>query len=349
MTPTEQDPAVPRSRGTRRRGEPIAAALVGVALVASGCGGQQVAGSGAPTDTRTIEHTAGTTRVPADPQRIVTLQDQNALLPLLELGVTPVASAGLVRDDGSTAFRRTEGFDTAGIEFVGAYGEPDLEAIAAAEPDLIVSDEHSTGDVYDELSAIAPTVAVQVFERPLSDALEDFAEVVGREDRAAELRAGYEARVSELREALGDDVERTSVSLLSTGDAGTFYQADEGGQAQYTVMLDLGLPRPEPQRPLDAGEEAGYTEYSLEQLPEHDADALIVTDFGGESPDPGVAALVESPLHANLAATQAGQSHVIDATRSVGSAWARMHVFLDELEAILLASDFDHDVVEEAS
>jgi len=325
-----------------------ALAVLAVALLTAACGRGPVAASSGSAGTRTIEHAAGTTQVPVDPQRIVTLQDQNALLPLLELGVKPVASAGLLREDGTTVFRRTDGFDTQGIEFVGAYGEPDLEAIAAAEPDLIVGDEYSMGDVYEELSALAPTVAVQVFERPLSDALEDFAEVVGREDRAAQLRADYEARVTELREALGEDLERTTVSLLATGDPGTFYQADAGGQAQYTVMRDLGLPRPAPQRPVDPGEEAADTEYSLEQLPEHDADALIVNDFGGEDEDPGVAALVGSELHDNLAAARAGQSYVLDGTRTVGSAWARMHVFLDELEKILLADDFDHDVVDES-
>lgn len=110
-------------------------------------------------------------------------------------------------------------------------------------------------------------------------------------------------------------------------------------------MLDLGLRRPPPQRP---GGSEDFAEFTLEQLPDHDADAVIVSDFGGEAPDPGVTTLMESPLFANLASTRAGQSHVIDATRSVGSAWARMGIFLDELEQILLDADFDHDVVEES-
>lgn len=319
----------------------------GALLVASrgGAGPDAASVPTEPPATRTINHAAGTTEVPVDPRRIVTLQDQNALLPLLELGVKPVASAGLVNDDGTTTFRRTEGFDTAGIESVGAYGEPNLEAIAAARPDLIICDEFSAEDVYDELSRIAPTVFVQVFERPLTDALIDFAEVVGRRERAEELQAAYDARIRDFGSALGGDLATTTVSLLSTGDPGSFYQADSGGQAQYTVMLDLGLPRPAKQR---AGE-PDADEYSLEQLPEHDADAVIINDFGGESPDPGVAALVESSLYANLAATRAGQSYVIDATRSVGSAWARMGAFLDELERILLDPAFDHDVVGEAS
>ena len=321
----------------------LLALLVALVPALAACGDDGAASADAAA-TRTITHAEGVTEVPAEPRRIVALQDQNALLPLLELGVKPVASAGLIGDDGSRSFRRTEGFDTGGIEFVGAYGEPNLEAIAAQEPDLIVSDEFTVDDQYDQLSRIAPTVAVQVFERPLTEALMDFARVVGREERAEELRAEYDARIERLRADLGDDLERTSVSLLSAGSPGSFYQADSGGQAQYTVMRDLGLPRPPLQR---EGAVDDFTEFSLERLPDHDADVVIVNDFGGEAPDPGVTALVESRLYRSLRATRAGQSYVIDGTRTVGSAWARMGAFLDELERILLDPGLDRDVVDE--
>jgi iron complex transport system substrate-binding protein len=58
---------------------------------------------------RPFTHPAGETCIPENPQHIVTLQDQNGLLPLPELGVTPVRSAGHVLEDGSQVFRRTEG------------------------------------------------------------------------------------------------------------------------------------------------------------------------------------------------------------------------------------------------
>jgi iron complex transport system substrate-binding protein len=323
----------------------LVSALIAVALLAA-CGAPGSKADPSPGNepqTRTIEHVEGTTQVPTDPQRIVTLQDQNALLPLLELGVTPVASAGLLEPDGSHTFRRTQGYDTSGIEFIGAYGETNLEAVAAQRPDLIVTDEYSAEDLYDELSQIAPTVVVQVFDRPLTDALEDFAAIVGEEEQAAELRTAYEARIEEFRTALGPDLERASVSLLSAGNPGTFYQSDTGGQAQYTVMRDLGLLRPAPQRGSGSDEE-----YSLEQLSSHDADAVILNDFGGVEGDPGVATITGSRLWANLAATRAKQAVVIDATASVGSAWGKMDTFLDQLEAVLLEPAFDPNVVREA-
>ncbi len=299
--------------------------------------------SATPT-TRTITHLAGTTEVPLNATRIVTLQDQNALLPLLELGVKPVASAGLLADDGSRTFRRTEGFDTSGIEWIGEYGEPDLEAIAAVRPDLIICDEFSAEGFYDDLSAIAPTVFIQIFgNRPLTEALMQFADVVGRRERAEAFRTAYEARIRALREKLGSDLERTTVSVLAGNEDGSFYQADTGGQAQFTVMRDLGLPRP----PLQA--DADEDPFSLERLTEHDTDVLIIDDFSSENSDPGVKAIQDSPHYDRLEATQAGQAYVLDATRSVGSAWTRMNVFLDELERILLDPDLDRDLVDEAA
>lgn len=48
--------------------------------------------------------------------------------------------------------------DVADVELVGEIGEPNLEQIAALEPDLILGSELRVADFYDELSAIAPTV-----------------------------------------------------------------------------------------------------------------------------------------------------------------------------------------------
>lgn len=313
--------------------------LLAPALLAAGCasgsgasaGDADAAGSG---ETRTVEHAAGTTEVPADPQRIVTTTDQNALLPLLELGVTPVGSAGLLDTDGSTTFRRTEGFDTGGVEFTGAYGEPNLEAVTALDPDLIVGYEFDE-DFYDDLSRIAPTVLVQIFDRPLDEALLDFADLVGERERAEQLQADYEDRIAALREELGARTDTLSVSVISAGDPGTFYRGDVG-QAVGTVMDDLGLPRVEAQA-ADTGDDA----YSLEQLGARDADVVLVLDYSGEGQDPGLQALLDSPTYQRLAAVQAGQAHVVDGTETVGAAWARMDAYLDVLEEHLLTARDD--------
>lgn len=85
-----------------------------------------------------------------------------------------------------------------------------------------------------------------------------------------------------------------------------------------------------------------------ENLADHDADVVLVIDYSGEGQDPGLNALLESPLSTNLAASKAGEAHVIDGTKTVGAAWARMDRFLDELEALLLPPHLRVDVVTES-
>ena len=304
------------------------------ALLTAACGGTTASATGGGDTTTTVTHAAGTTDVPADPEQIVTTTDQNALLPLLELGVEPVGSAGIVMDDGSSKFRRTEGFDTSGVEFAGDFFELNLERIAALEPDLVVGYEFNE-EVYDELSAIAPTVLVQIFDRPLTEALAAFGELVGERDEALRLQADYEDRIAALREQLGPRVDTLSVSVLGPNDPGTFGRGD-AGQAVGTVMDDLGLPRTAAQL-ADDGEQS----YSLEQLGGRSADVVLVLDFTGDREEPGLKALVDSPTYQRLPAVQAGQAHVVDGTTTVGAAWARMDAFLDVLEQHLLTARDD--------
>jgi iron complex transport system substrate-binding protein len=318
--------------------------LVGAAgllvLAPYGCGPGDGTGDGdASGEKRSFEHAAGVTEVPVRPRRIVTTTDQNALLPLLELGVRPVASAGFVEEDGTEAFRRVEGFDTSGIGFVGSYGQPNAEAVANQRPDLIVGYEFDE-DYYDTLSQIAPTVLVRIFDRDLDEALLDFADLVGRLDRARQLQAEYARRTDTLLQNLGDRREDLSVSVISSGEsAGQFYRADVG-QALGTVMGDLDLPRPASQR--GAGD---FDPFSLETISEHDADVVLVLNYSEEGQDPNFRALVESPLYRSLAAYEADQAYVIDGTETVGAAWARMGAYLGDLERILLAPDLDAGVV----
>jgi iron complex transport system substrate-binding protein len=317
--------------------------LVGAAgllvLAPYGCGPGDGAGDeDASGEKRSFEHAAGVTEVPVRPRRIVTT-DQNALLPLLELGVRPVASAGFVEEDGTETFRRVEGFDTSGIEFVGSYGQPNAEAVANQRPDLIVGYEFDE-DYYDTLSQIAPTVLVRIFDRGLDEALLDFADLVGRRDRAGQLQAEYARRTDSLLEKLGDRRKDLSVSVISSGEsAGQFYRADVG-QALGTVMGDLKLPRPAPQR--GAGD---FDPFSLETISEHDADVVLVVNYSEEGQDPTFRALVESPLYRSLVAYEADQAYLIDGTETVGASWARMGAYLGDLERILLAPDLDAGVV----
>lgn len=224
------------------------------------------------------------------------------------------------------------------MEFTGAYGEPNVEKVLTLDPDLIVGYEFDD-EYYDDLNRVAPTVLVQIFERPLTEALLEFGDLVGRRAEAEQMQQEYEQRIAGLQEALGERTDTLSVSVLGAGDPGTFGRADSG-QAVGTVMDDLGLLRL-PAQLADDGEQS----FSLEQLDTRSADVVLVVDFSGDGRDTGLTALLDSPTYTRLPAVQAGQAHVFDGSKTVGAAWARMDAFLDVLEEHLL--DARDDIVVE--
>ena len=97
--------------------------------------------------------------VPAHPKRIVSLHDLDITIPLIELGVPPVASHGRTRPDGSHFIRSGAlltgvDFDNSSIAFIGT-ADIDIEAIVAAKPDLIIT-EPTRNTPIEQLEKIAP-------------------------------------------------------------------------------------------------------------------------------------------------------------------------------------------------
>ncbi|MFN3216850.1 MAG: ABC transporter substrate-binding protein [Acidimicrobiales bacterium] len=292
--------------------------------------------SAAVGETRTVETVDGPVEVPADPQRIVAMQDQNALLPLLELGVVPVASAGDQDGDGQSIFRRVDDFDTSAITWIGNFREPNLEAVAEQRPDLIVTDPFAGSDQLDQLLAIAPVARIDPFDQPLVDALAQWADLVGRSEQGAEFRAAYDARIAALVEAIGDPAEIT-IAVVSAYDGGSIFYYEDGSQATGQVVGDLGLDGP------DLRDPAG--EFSIETFPEHVADYVVVYDFGGaEDPDGEIDQFVESPLFLAHPAVAAGQWARVDATQTVGSGWSKLDNLIDVLEPLLTDPDLDRSI-----
>jgi iron complex transport system substrate-binding protein len=152
-----------------RRPAHRAAVLVLAAAVLGGltaCGGSDDTEEAAASSSSggggwpvTIENRFGTTEIPAEPQRVVTVgfNDQDFVL---ALGVTPVGVRENLGDyDVENRPWAQQQLDGAEFPTVGG-AEIDVEAVAALEPDLIVG-VYSFMDqaVYDQLSGIAPTLA----------------------------------------------------------------------------------------------------------------------------------------------------------------------------------------------
>lgn len=167
--------------------------LVASALLAF-CGALQAA----PLE---ITHAQGVTVVEGTPRRVVVF-DVGTLDNLQALGVDAVVGIPDTRLPP-----HLQAFGEPGIARVGTLFEPDLDAVRALEPDLIVIGRRSA-PAYEELSAIAPTLDMnQSTERFLDDVirnLESLGRLFGREELAAERARELAEGRAALAEALGD-------------------------------------------------------------------------------------------------------------------------------------------------
>lgn len=150
-------------------------------------------------------HALGTVVLDRPAQRVVSLE-HTVTEDLLALGLVPVGAAdipGYARYVGLDATRLDAATD------VGTRQEPSLETIAGLSPDLIVGPAFRHAGLYDTLSAIAPTVLLEV--RPsgpdaaLADAVDRLrllAALTGRQDAAEAVVARLDATLAEAADHL---------------------------------------------------------------------------------------------------------------------------------------------------
>ncbi len=244
---------------------------------------------------RLVQHAAGETQVPLEPQRIVVLH--NVFVEgLLSLGLQPVAA--VVREEGfAPQFRGLLSADTVSV---GDQNNPNLEAILALEPDLILGQAQLHGELYPHLSAIAPTLLSEEPEEDWRDWLLALGEVLGRPDAAQTALADYDARAAEARQRLAPHAAETVLLLrVRDRDIRVYGGARRAGPVLYA---DLGL-TPHPLVPLSEPHET----ISLEALPELDADHIFLIVEDAER----MSSIRESPLWQSLPAVHSGQVYEV--------------------------------------
>ncbi|MBV9641150.1 MAG: iron-siderophore ABC transporter substrate-binding protein [Mycobacteriaceae bacterium] len=195
--------------------------------------------------TRQVRHAAGESDVPADPQRIVVLSGDQ-LDALCALGLQSRIVAAALPDDSANQPWYL-GTVVHNLPAVGTRSAPDLNAIQAARPDLILGSQALTPEAYPALAAIAPTV----FTGAPGAAWEDNVRLVG----AATGRAGAaNGLVDEFNAAAGtagadSDAPHFQASVVQlTENTMRLY-----GAANFpgSVLADFGVDRPASQRFTD--------------------------------------------------------------------------------------------------
>ena len=289
------------------RSPTLSAAVLALALTLTASGGSEDGGAETEPTTgadaafpRTVEHAMGSTEIPERPERVVVL-DTGELDTVLSLGVTPVGAVTTAVSDGFLTYLAE---DAANVEVVGTIAEPNLEAIAAAQPDLILSNKTRHEDIYEELSQIAPTVFADRVGAVWKDNFRLDAEALGLEDEADDLIEAYEADAAALGEDIGDAAGTTVSTMRFVEGVIRVYTAES---FIGTVMADIGLDHLQ----LPTQEVATFAELSPEQVTQGDADIVLYSSYGGPA-DSGEAGVVAGPLWSRLGAVAEGRAHDVE-------------------------------------
>ncbi|MEV4801136.1 iron-siderophore ABC transporter substrate-binding protein [Nonomuraea sp. NPDC049421] len=274
----------------------IAAMLPVLALAA--CGTSTTAEDAGPT--RTVKHAMGETKVPMTPKRVVVL-DTDKLDSMVSLGLAPVGAA---QAQENQTWPEYLGSALAGTKPVGTLQQPNVEAIIALKPDLILGSKFRQAAFYDKLSKIAPTVFT---ERVGITWKENFlldAEALGKKEQAQQLLTAYGTRAKEV----GAKYSKLQVSIVR-------FMPTEirmyGPQSFSGIVVgDAGIPRPEVQQ-LNDQEDRRFGKLSQENIAKADGDAIFYSAYG-ENAAKAQAEVTGGPLWKNLAAVKSGNAHNVD-------------------------------------
>ncbi|WP_316436259.1 iron-siderophore ABC transporter substrate-binding protein [Leptolyngbya sp. NK1-12] len=252
--------------------------------------------------THIVEHGMGKTEVPAQPSRIIAL-DEYTLECILALQSKPV---------GSVMFETMPSYlqdKTAGIENLGSEGEPSLEKILALQPDLILGTMYHQ-QTYSQLSQIAPTVLT--LHKDIKDwkaALLNFAEALGKTAAAEQILQDYNNRLEIFKTQMGSRLKQTKVSVVRVYPTHiSLYLKDV---FIGTILDDAGLPRP----PAQDKSGAAY-EISRERIRDADGDVIFMWTYGynqqrQQEAQAALEQLKADPLWSQLDAVQQGKVYQV--------------------------------------
>ncbi|MGH3904626.1 MAG: ABC transporter substrate-binding protein [Pseudonocardiaceae bacterium] len=275
-----------------------------VALMAGACGGSTAdpgASGNSPEgaeSTRVVQHAMGNTEIAGQPKRVVVL-DTGELDSVLALGVTPV---GAVRADATSGLQSYLADRTHDVKTVGTINEPDLEAIAALQPDLILSNKVRHEAIYDRLSGIAPTVFAEKVGVAWKENFLLAGDALDKREDAGHILAEYEQKAKQVGQQFGDPSGRTvSMVRFIPGSIRLYAKGSFIG----TILDDAGFVRPASQQV-----DKTFVEVSPEKISQADGDLLFFAAYGstGQAEQDKLTA---GPLWQRLGAVSGGRAHEV--------------------------------------
>lgn len=267
----------------------VLAAAAGLLLALAGCasaGPDDTSTAGASGDASgaggpvTIDHAFGSTEVPADPQRVVTL-GWGSTEAALALGVVPVGieSQTYAADENGRLPWVTEALEEAGgaepTMIPASVEQPAYEDIGTLQPDVILAPYSGiTKEQYDLLSEIAPTVAYpeEAWTTPWRDVITTVGTALGLPDEGEQLVADLDAQIDD---AVAEHPEIEGKTVAAVMDVGGTFWVYRPADARVAFLEDLGLTSAPAVEELATDEETFAYGLSYEKTDQLDSDVLV--------------------------------------------------------------------------
>lgn len=295
-----------RARAVRTGRALLAATAAGAVLAVTACGGESA--STEQGATIEVEDNNGTQTVPSPPTSVVAT-DNRTFETLADWGVE--LSAGAVSLMPSTiAYTEDDS-----IVDLGSHREPDLEAVVAAQPDLIVNGQRFA-QYHDDFAELVPDATIleldprdgEPFDAELIRQVSVLGEVFDKQTEAEALVADFEAAIERARAAY--DGQSTVMALITSGGQ-IGYSAPGEGRTLGPVFDILDL---QPALEVDdASTDHQGDEISVEAIADSDPDWILVMDrdaaIMADDPEytPAAEVLEDSAALTNVTAVQSDQ------------------------------------------
>ena len=284
-----------------------------------------IAAMSTPLLAREITHAMGVTDVPDSPQRIVVLTNEGTEA-LLAIGITPV---GAVKSWLGDPWYDHIAEDMADVTVVGEESAVNLELLVALEPDLILGNKSRHEAIYEQLSAIAPTVVSERLRGDWKINMALYTDAVGKGEEGKAALAAFDERVAALHDALGASLEEEiSIARFMAGQTRIMFKDSFSG----LILEQLGFHRPATQDKAEFAEEI-----TKERIPEFEGDRLVYFTYetgNGEGSTQAEDWLAD-PLWQNLEVVKAGNVHdVSDAIWNTAGGIIAGNLLLDDIETI---------------
>lgn len=311
----------------------LVAVAASIAMIVPACSsGDEPGGSSPSTESgtfpRTVEHFRGSTEIPAQPTRIVTLD--NSFTDAVLLLESPLVGYIDYREPGLPGYLGSSRDDFAADAIaVGTVGSASLEKIAALQPDLIISAEVRDGKNYEQLSAIAPTVFTQTTGPTWKENIRLVGEALGKESSAESKITEYETRAATVGKDINEKANNPVVSVVRFAGEPTarLYRTTS---FSGIVLEDAGVSRPGNQGPDPADAGNIMTKISPELINEADADVIFVSTW--QDPEGKSAAAAKPFLDSPLWQTLRGRKVEVDDSRWMSPVSIQgAHLILDDL------------------